>query len=130
MDVLNVDIVETIDVYKGAQPVLFGNMAFGAVDIHTKRMRDTGFRTIFHTSYGSNNTMTGALENGGKLDRFDYYLLGGYRSSDGHRENADGELKDVFCHLGYELTEEWDIELCALLSNVVDYFHPYKQLGR
>lgn len=117
MDVLNVDIVETVDVYKGAQPVLFGNMAFGAVDIKTKRMRDTGFKTIFHGSYGSHNTMTSAIENGGKLNRFDYYLLGGYRSSDGHRENADGELNDIFGHIGYEISENWDIDMTFIHTN-------------
>jgi iron complex outermembrane receptor protein len=117
MDVLNVDIVETLDVYKGAQPVLFGNMAFGAIDIHTKRMRESGFKTIFHMAYGSHNTLTSALENAGKLERFDYYLLGGYRSSDGHRENADGELGDIFGHIGYELSEYLDIDLTFIHTN-------------
>ena len=117
MDVLNVDIVDTIDVYKGAQPVLFGNMAFGAVDIHTKRMRDTGFRTILSAAYGSNNTITGAFENGGKLERADYYVLGGYRSSDGHRENSDGELQDFYGHFGYELSENWGIDLTFIHTN-------------
>ncbi len=117
MDVLNVDIVDNIKVYKGAQPVLFGNMAFGVVDIQTKRLADEGFRTAIHSSYGSNNTITGAMEHGGKLERFDYYLLGGYRSSDGHRENSDGELTDIFLHLGYELTEAWNADLTFIHTN-------------
>ena len=107
MDVLNVDIVDTIDIYKGAQPVLYGNMAFGVVDIQTKHLKDQGFYTRIQSSYGSHNTVTGSLENGGKFEKFDYYLLGGYRSSDGHRENADGELQDIFCRLGYDFTDEW-----------------------
>ena len=117
MDVLNVDIVETVEVYKGAQPVLFGNMAFGAIDIKTKRMKDTGFSTTFHAGYGSFNTLIGSIEHGGKLDRFDYYLLGGYRSSDGHREDADGELKDLFGRLGYELSNGWDISLTFIQTD-------------
>ncbi|MDB9822775.1 TonB-dependent receptor plug domain-containing protein [Deltaproteobacteria bacterium] len=111
MDVLNVDIVETVDVYKGAQPILFGNMAFGAVDIHTKRMRDEGFETTLQVAYGSHNTLTGSVEHGGKVNGFDYYLLGGDRSSDGHRENADGELRDLFFRLGYEFPKGWDVNL-------------------
>jgi len=117
MDVLNVDIVETVDVYKGAQPVLFGNMAFGAINIHTKRMRDRGFSTTFHTAYGSYDTLTGSVEHGGKMERFDYYLLGGYRSSDGHRENADGELNDFFGRLGYKFSNGWDISLTFIKTD-------------
>jgi outer membrane cobalamin receptor len=117
MDVLNVDILESVDVYKGAQPVLFGNMAFGAIDIKTKRMKHTGFSTAFHAGYGSFDTLRGSIEHGGKLDRLDYYLLGGYRSSDGHRENADGELKDLFGRLGYEISNEWDISLTFIQTD-------------
>ncbi|MBN2419356.1 MAG: TonB-dependent receptor plug domain-containing protein [Deltaproteobacteria bacterium] len=114
MDVLNVDIVDTIDIYKGAQPVLFGNMAFGVVNIRTKRVTDKGFHTRIQSGYGSNNTVSSSLENGGKFEKFDYYILGGYRSSDGHRENADGEMKDIFCHLGYDFTDQWRFDLTVI----------------
>lgn len=117
MDVLNVDIVDTIDIYKGAQPVLFGNMAFGVIDIRTKRMKDMGFYTGIHTSYGSNNTVVSSIENGGRFDKFDYYLLGGYRSSDGHRENADGELKDIFFHSGYEFSTDWSLDFTLIRTD-------------
>ena len=43
LDMLSVDIAQRIDVYKGAQPVLYGNMAFGVVDVTTKRQTDPGF---------------------------------------------------------------------------------------
>ena len=114
MDVLNVDIVDTIDIYKGAQPVLFGNMAFGAVDIRSKHMKDKGFYTSIHSAYGSNNTVASSIENGGKFEKFDYYILGGYRGSDGHRENADGELQDIFCRLGYDFTDKWRIDFTLI----------------
>lgn len=114
MDVLNVDIVDTIDIYKGAQPVLYGNMAFGVVDIRSKKMKKEGLNTIIKTSYGSNNTFASSIENGGKFEKFDYYLLGGYRSSDGHRENSDGELQDIFSHFGYEFTKEWKFEFTLI----------------
>ena len=114
MDVLNVDIVDTIDVYKGAQPVLFGNMAFGAVDIRSKRVKDKGYYTRIQSSYGSNSTVSSSLENGGKFEKFDYYLLGGYRGSEGHRKKADGELQDIFCHLGYDFTTEWRFDFTLI----------------
>src|SRR4030065_931275 len=45
MDTMSADIVEKIEVYKGAQPILFGNMAFGAVNLITKRQKEEGFAT-------------------------------------------------------------------------------------
>ncbi len=114
MDVLNVDIVDTIDIYKGAQPVLYGNMAFGVVDIRTKRVKDKGFYTRIQSAYGTNHTVASSLENGGKFGKFDYYILGGYRGSEGHRENADGELQDIFCHLGYDFTSKWRIDFTLI----------------
>ena len=45
MDIMNVDIADSIEVYKGAQPILFGNMSMGAVNIITKRQKEDGFST-------------------------------------------------------------------------------------
>ncbi|NLA74579.1 MAG: TonB-dependent receptor plug domain-containing protein [Deltaproteobacteria bacterium] len=117
MDVLNVDIVDQIDIYKGAQPVLFGNMAFGVVNIRTKRMKDPGFYTGIKSGYGSNRTFMSSVEHGGKTEKFDYYLLGGYRSSDGHRVNADGKLQDLFFHAGYEFTTKWGMDLTMIYTD-------------
>jgi len=111
MDVLSVDIIDHIDVYKGAQPVLFGNMAFGAVQLHTKKQTQEGFTTNFETAYGSFNTWTEVAEHGGKIKSFDYYLVQSFRKSDGHRDNAGGELQNYFGRLGYDLSQNWNISL-------------------
>jgi outer membrane receptor protein involved in Fe transport len=117
MDVLSVDPIQNIEVYKGAQPVLFGNMAFAAVNIKTKRMEQEGFRTKFEGAYGSYNTWVEVLEHGGKVNKFDYYLIQSYRSSEGHRDDADGELQDYFARVGYELAENWDLSLIFDFTN-------------
>ncbi|MEN6439203.1 MAG: TonB-dependent receptor plug domain-containing protein [Syntrophobacter sp.] len=104
LDVLSVDIVDKMEVYKGAQPVLFGNMAFGAVDIATKRIREDGFYSSVETAAGSYNTWVEVTEHGGKMGPFDYYLVQSFRSSDGHRTDADGELQNYFARLGYQFT--------------------------
>ncbi|MEW6379914.1 MAG: TonB-dependent receptor plug domain-containing protein [bacterium] len=111
MDSLSIDPVESIEVYKGAQPVLYGNMAFGAVNLVTKRKRKPGFSTSLQGSGGSYNTWVEVTEHGGKIDAFDYYLIQSYRKSDGHRDNADGEVKDYFGRMGYELSPAWDVSL-------------------
>lgn len=108
LDMLSVDIAQRIDVYKGAQPVLYGNMAFGVVDVATKRQTGPGFSTSLQTAYGSYGTFAEVAEQGGKVNKFDYYLVQSYRSSDGDRPHSDGALQNYFVRLGYALSENWE----------------------
>jgi len=117
MDVLSVDVIDSMEIYKGAQPVLYGNMAFGAVDIQTKRKLDQGFYTSLQGGYGSYNTWVEVIEHGGKVNKLDYYLIQSYRSSDGHRENADGELQNCFGRIGYDLNDNWDLSMILNHTN-------------
>jgi outer membrane cobalamin receptor len=111
LDMLSVDIAQRIDVYKGAQPVLYGNMAFGVVDMITKHQTAPGFTTSVEGAYGSYDTWTEVAEHGGKVDNFDYYLLESYRSSDGNRPHAAGELQNYFGRIGYALNANWEAHL-------------------
>jgi len=113
MDLLSVDNVDTIEIYKGAQPVFLGNMANGAVNIITKRKTSPGFETRIGAGYGSYNTLNTGLSHGGKIDRWDYYLVGSYKSSEGHREDADGQLQNYFGRAGYQLAKEWNLSFTS-----------------
>ena len=113
MDIMNVDIAESIEVYKGAQPILFGNMSMGAVNIITKRQKNDGFSTNLMVAGGSYNTFVETLEHGGKVNDLDYYLVQSFKQSSGHRENADGELQDYFARVGYKLNGLWSISMTA-----------------
>jgi len=113
MDIMSVDIADSIEVYKGAQPILFGNMSMGAVNIITKRQKDDGFSTQLMAAGGSYNTFVETLEHGGKINDVDYYLVQSFKQSSGHRENADGELQDYFARVGYKLNDLWSISMTA-----------------
>jgi iron complex outermembrane receptor protein len=117
LDMLSVDIAQSIDVYKGAQPVLYGNMAFGVVDVTTKRQADPGFTTSLQTAYGSSNTFVEVAEQGGKVDKFDYYLLQSFRSSDGDRPHSAGELQNFFGRIGYTLNSNWEAHVIYNRTN-------------
>lgn len=117
MDLFSVDNIDKIEVYKGAQPVLFGNMAFAAVDITTKRKLEPGFKTSLEGAYGSFNTWVEVAEHGGKVDKFDYYVIQSFRSSNGHRENADGYLQNYFGRVGYQLSENWNVNGLFISTN-------------
>jgi iron complex outermembrane receptor protein len=60
--------------------------------------------------------MVSTAEQGGRYGRWDYYVGGGYRTSDGHRDDADGTLRDLYGRVGYQLTENWDVSLFSLLT--------------
>jgi iron complex outermembrane receptor protein len=111
IDVANIDTVHSIDIYRSAQPVLVGNMAFGAVNMTTARRRAVGSGGSVSGSYGTYNTLIANAEYGGRSETFDYFLTASYRSSDGHRDNADGETGAVSGRLGFELGEIWNLSV-------------------
>lgn len=113
MDTLSVDSVERIEVYKGAQPLQFGNSAFGAVNMVTKRQREEGFSTRLQGAFGSHGTLVEVLEHGGRVKDTDYYVVQSFRSSSGHRDNAGGQLQEVFARVGHQLTGNWYLSLTA-----------------
>lgn len=109
MDTLSIDNAARLDVYKGAQPVLLGNMAFGAVDMITKRRTDPGYVTALQLAYGSFDTWIETAEHGGNVAPVDYFLVQSYRRSGGHRNNADGELQNYFGRVAVDIGEHWNV---------------------
>jgi len=116
LDLMSIDSASSIEVYKSPQPQYFGN-AYGMINIVPKKMESEGFVTKGQLAYGSNSTWIATLENGGKKDKLDYYVGGGYRSSDGHRPDSDGELQNLYGRLGYELSDNWDISMFNMIND-------------
>lgn len=111
LDMLSVDIAQRIDVYKGAQPILYGNMAFGVVDLISKRRTEAGYSTSLETAYGSFNTWIETIDHDGKNGNWDYNVGQSYRVSDGNRANSEGELQNYFGQVGYTFNEHWDAHM-------------------
>jgi outer membrane cobalamin receptor len=109
LDPLTLDTTDRIDVHRSAQPVLYGNMAFGAVNMISKRRTDAGFGGRFVGSWGEHQTLVGRLEAGGRHESLDWYLTASHRASDGHRDNADGEVQAVSGRLGHAFGDHWDL---------------------
>ncbi|MBP7866995.1 MAG: TonB-dependent receptor plug domain-containing protein [Acidobacteria bacterium] len=110
MDVLSLDSVEHVDVVKGASPVLYGNMSFGAVEIRTRRREREGSEGAISTGGGSFGTLLTHLDGGFRRGAFDAYVTAGYRSSDGHRPQSDGRVEDFFGRAGYTLSPGWRLD--------------------
>lgn len=108
LDTLSIDNVQRIDVYKGAQPVLYGNMANGVVDLITKRQTEPGAYTELNVAYGSHDTVMQSAEHGAKSGPLDYYFVQSFRESDGHRPFASGHLENYLFRVGYDLNDYWN----------------------
>lgn len=107
LDYLSVDPANSITVYKGPQPLNFGN-GLAAIDMTPKFMEHEGFKTRITAQYGSYNTPQETAETGGKVGRFDYYATQSYRYSTGHRPNSNGLLTSYSGRVGCDLTDNWN----------------------
>lgn len=111
LDTLSIDLAREVEVYRSAQPVLFGNMAFGAVNVVPKRHTEPGHGGELSLAGGSSSTMVGRVDYGGREGRFDYYVSASHRQSEGARPNADGRVNAVFGRVGAKIAEGWDVSL-------------------
>ncbi len=116
LDLLSIDSAHTIEVYKSPQPHVFGN-AFAVVNLVPKRIEAEGFQTRLQAAGGSYDTFVASGDHGGKTGAWDYFVGGGYRTSEGHRNDADGELRDFFGRIGYRLNPHWSLSLFALWND-------------
>jgi len=117
MDLLSVDHLEHIDIYKSPRPVLWGNMSFGAVNIISRRMHEKGTKTNISAMYGGNETFSTVFNHGGKAGGFDYYLGASSKGTQGHREQADGQMRHYWGRAGYSFNDTWDASLIFHGSN-------------
>nr|MBP7678525.1 TonB-dependent receptor plug domain-containing protein [Thermoanaerobaculia bacterium] len=111
LDALPIDAAGRIDVYKGAQPVLFGNMAFATIDLVTKRRAEEGFGGKAIAAYGSFGTSTLGVEASGRNGPLELFVVASQRASDGHREGADGRTRALFARAAYDLGGGWGLAL-------------------
>lgn len=113
LDLLPVNGMERISVYKSPQPQSFGN-TFGAIDLTPKRARSEGIKGDFTLQGGSYNTFIEQADLVGRRGDLDISLAQSYARSNGHRDDADGRLANVMGRLGYRISSEWSVGLTFL----------------
>ena len=115
IDTMSIDHIERVEIYKSPQPVLMGNMSFAAVNILPRISQPEGFEANYTGAYGEHDTWIQRMQFGGKKSGLRFGLNGSYRRSDGHRDNAGGQVWSVDGTLGAQLSEHWEIS--AYLSH-------------
>lgn len=116
LDLMSIDSTHTIEIYKSPQPQNFGN-AFGVVNIVPKRQTTQGVTTKAQVAFGSYDTVVAKAEHGANTGGWDYYIGGGHRESNGHRDHANGELENVYGRIGRQLGGNWDMTLFSMWND-------------
>ncbi|WP_320043661.1 TonB-dependent receptor domain-containing protein [uncultured Desulfobacter sp.] len=116
LDLMSIDSSQAIEVYKSPQPQYFGN-AVGLINIVPKRLTEPGFFTCAEAAVGSYGTHIAKTEHGGNINGWDYYLGGALRESNGHRDHAEGELKNIYGRIGRQLSDHWNLSIFAMAND-------------
>ncbi|NOV32107.1 TonB-dependent receptor [Methylomonas sp. ZR1] len=116
LDLLPVNGMQSITVYKGPQPAINGNN-FGSINLQTKAAAEDGLHGSGRLSGGFFGTITEQADVQGKYGDFDFSLAQGYAKSDGHRQNGYGELRNVMGKAGYQLNPQWRSDVTFLYAD-------------
>jgi len=114
LDLLPVNGMQSIDVYKGPQPQKFGN-TFAAIDL-TPREAVPGDNQHgeLQVTGGSFHTATDQASLIGRSGQWDYLLAQGAAYSAGDRPDGDGRLNNGMARLGYQLNDNWSSHVLLL----------------
>lgn len=106
LSLLPTDAVSKIIVTKGASSVLYGsNTMGGVINIITKKGGKKPY-TSFTTSIGNEGTENFILNHGASVGSFNYWITGGYRTSDGYRLSDDFNTEHAQFGIGSPYNED------------------------
>jgi iron complex outermembrane receptor protein len=106
LDLLPINGMQSITVHKSPQPQFNGNN-FASINLDSKRAKEDGIHGGGRLSGGFFGTINEQADVQGRKGDLDFSLAQGYTKSDGHRDNADGELRNVMGHVGYQINQHW-----------------------
>ncbi|MGA7675923.1 MAG: TonB-dependent receptor plug domain-containing protein [Rhizomicrobium sp.] len=108
-DMLPINGMQTITVYKGPQPQIDGN-DFASIDLETKRATDDGIHGDGRLSAGMFDTFIEQSNITGREGDLDFMLAQGFATSNGQRPNADGRLDNVMGRVGWQANPHWSVD--------------------
>lgn len=110
LDTLPTDFAAAIDIHKSPQPVRFGNMAFGAVNLIPARASGTGWSGTLRGEVGSWATHALYADAGFSGEALNLHAGYSHRESDGHRPNANGEVNAFQARAGWRFGNGWEAD--------------------
>jgi iron complex outermembrane receptor protein len=117
LDLLPVNGMKDITIYKSAQPQVTGNN-FASINMNTKTAGPkNGISGNARVSYGSYNTVIEQVDMAGRLNDVDFNLAQGYSKSNGQRANASGQLNNIMGGLGFKVDQNWSVGVSGMAIN-------------
>ena len=116
LDILPVNGMSSITVYKSPQPQINGNN-FASINLTTKSATEDGTHGDGRLSAGSFGTIIEQASVSSKQDNINFVLSQGFMKSNGHRANADGELKNIMGRLGVDINDHWKADATFLYTD-------------
>lgn len=116
LDLLPVNGMQSITVYKSPQPQINGNN-FASINLETKRATEDGVQANGRISGGYFSTFIEQVDVVGRRGNVDFMLAQGHAQSNGHRPNASGELNNVMGRIGLRVNANWSIGTSFLYVN-------------
>jgi iron complex outermembrane receptor protein len=117
LDLLPINAMQSISVYKGPQPQKFGN-TFAAIDLTPLRAEEgDNQHGELQVTGGSFRTATDQASLFGRSGDWDYLLAQGAAHSDGDRTDGEGRLNNGMARIGYRLNDNWGAGLLLLHAN-------------
>lgn len=113
LDTLPTDFSSAIEVHKSAQPVRFGNMAFGAVNLLPARAVEDGWSGSTRIEYGSWDTRSLYASAAYRDEQVNLHAALSRRESDGHRPDASGEVNAGQLRAAWATESGWDLGFLA-----------------
>ncbi len=101
------EALSEIQVVRGAASLQYGTQFGGLINFKMKQPNpNKKIELISRQSFGSFNAFSSFNSLGGTLGKFSYYTYFNYKTGDGFRPNSEFESKNVFAHVGYQISDK------------------------
>lgn len=122
-----VQMIERVEVVKGAASTSWGSALGGVVNVITKGPNtERPFSGLFSGSLGKRTTADTRGEITGTVDRIGYYLSGGYLHSDGLLPNNGLDQRNAYGKLHYDLPTRGTLTLSTMFTDGSSGQYSYK----
>ncbi len=108
MDLLPLNGIGSVDIYKGPQNQISGNN-FASINLQSKHAIREGNETQVHASVGSFSTKVFQANMVGRQGDLDFSLTGGQIESNGARTNGDGKLSNAMGRIAKKIDSAWTV---------------------
>jgi iron complex outermembrane receptor protein len=108
LDLLPINGMQTIDIYKSPQPQVSGNN-FPSINLETKRATEDGVHGEANVAAGSFGTVVTQGNLLGRQDNLDFMVAAGRIQSNGHVANSDANLQNAMARVGLKLNQNWSL---------------------